>query len=419
MLNESKKLREERASIVSDAGEIIKKAKEENRDLTVEEQEKFDKIHADADKIKVRYEALERQHDAEIETQAVNEEKRQAVLQEQASVDPEKEEKMEDETFRAWLAGGIAGLNAEQRSFMQKRRSSDPEMRAQSVGTDSAGGYTVPPGFVRQIEQSMLAFGGMREASFIMRSSTGNDIEWPTVNDTGNAGALLAENAQVSEQDVTFASLTLNAYKYTSKLVRVSNELLQDSAFNLQSFLANLLGERIARITNTHFTTGTGSSQPNGVVTGASNGKTGASGQTTSVTYNDLVDLEHSVDPSYRRGARFMMHDSTLKALKKLVDGDSRPLWTSGVAVREPDTILGHPYTINQDVATMAASAKSILFGDFSKYIIRDVMGITMMRLNERYADYFQVGFVAFSRHDGDLLDSGTDPIKYYTNAAS
>ena len=113
------------------------------------------------------------------------------------------------------------------------------------------------------------------------------------------------------------------------------------------------------------------------------------------------------------------MHDSTLKALKKLVDGDSRPLWTSGVAVREPDTILGHPYTINQDVATMAASAKSILFGDFSKYIIRDVMGITMMRLNDRYADYFQVGFVAFSRHDGDLLDSGTDPIKYYTNAAS
>ena len=96
----------------------------------------------------MRYEALERQHDAEIETQAVNEEKRQAVLQEQASVDPEKEEKMEDETFRAWLAGGIAGLNAEQRSFMQKRRSSDPEMRAQSVGTDSAGGYTVPPGFV-------------------------------------------------------------------------------------------------------------------------------------------------------------------------------------------------------------------------------------------------------------------------------
>jgi HK97 family phage major capsid protein len=419
MYSESKKLREERASLVSQAGELLKKAKDESRELSQEENEKFDKIHADADQLKSKYETLERQYDAEQETAQVNEERKQTILSESASIDPEKEQKMEDDTFRSWLSGGISGLSQEQRQFMQKRKSSDPELRAQSMGTDSAGGYTVPPGFVKQIEQSMLTFGGMREASFIMRSSTGNDIEWPTVNDTGNTGALLAENAQVSEQDVTFASKTLNAYKYTSKLVRVSNELLNDSAFNLQSFLANLLGERIARITNTHFTTGTGSSQPNGVVTGASNGKTGASGQTASVIYNDLVDLQHSVDPSYRRGARFMMHDSTLKALKKLIDGQSRPLWLSGVAVREPDSILGHPYTINQDVAEMAASAKSILFGDFSKYIIRDVMGITMMRLNERYADYFQVGFVAFSRHDGDLLDSGTDPIKYYTNAAS
>ena len=419
MFEQSKSLREKRANIIFQAGEVLKTAKSEERELNQEEKEKFDKMHAEAETIKGQYEALERQHDAEQELAQERDQPRDILREDTGEVDPEEEKEMQDLTFRAWLAGGVSGLSPEQRAHMQQRRTQVPEARALAVGTDSAGGYTVPPGFVEQIETSMLAFGGMREAAFVMRSDSGNDIEWPTVNDTGNAGALLAENSQVAEQDVTFGSKTLGAYKYTSKLVRVSLELLQDSAFNLESYLSGLLGERIARITNTHFTTGTGSSQPNGVVTAASNGKTGATGQTTSITYEDLVDLEHSVDPAYRRNARFMFHDSSLKAIKKLEDGQGRPLFLPGIAVREPDTILGYKYTINQDVASMEANAKSVLFGDFSKYIIRDVQGISMMRLSERYADYFQVGFVAFSRHDGELLDAGTDPIKYYTNSAA
>jgi len=208
-------------------------------------------------------------------------------------------------------------------------------------------------------------------------------------------------------------------FTYSSKLIRVSFQLLQDTFFPLETWLAERLGERLGRIMNTHFTTGDGSSKPYGLVTGSSLGKTGAAGQTSTIVYADLVDLEHSIDPSYRPGSAFMMHDSMLKVLKKLVDGQSRPLWQPGLTVGEPNSILGYPYYINQDIAAPAASAKSLLFGQLNKYYWRDVQGIQVMRLSERYSDYLQVGFMAFARAGGRLIDSGTDPVKYYQHPAS
>lgn len=195
-------------------------------------------------------------------------------------------------------------------------------------------------------------------------------------------------------------------------------ELLQDSAFDIESYIRNVIQTRIGRITNQHFTTGTGTSQPTGVVTNATLGKTGATGQTTSITYDDLIDLIHSIDPAYRvAGSEFMFNDSTLKALRKLKDTQGLPIWQPGLTQGEPDRILGFKYTINQDVATMAANAKSILFGDFSKFFIRDVMDLSIFRMGEKYIDAGQVGFVAFSRHDSTLVD--TSAIKYYANSAT
>jgi HK97 family phage major capsid protein len=292
-------------------------------------------------------------------------------------------------------------------------------MRA--LGTpDSAGGYTIPEDFYNKLTDALKFYGGMRQSrAEIIRSTSGADLPMPTDDDTSNSGAILDENTQVGEQDITFGVVILGAYMYTSKLVRVSLQLLQDSAFDLESWLARKLGERIGRATNNHFTVGTGTAQPNGVVTAASEGKVGDTGQTTSVTYGDLVDLFHAVDRDYRQNGEWMMHDSSLKALKKLEDNDGRPLWQPGLAVREPDTILGKPYIVNNDVPVMGVDAKSILFGDFSLYKIRDVLGVQVLRLQERYADFLQVGFLAFSRHDGDLLDAGTAPIKYYQNSST
>jgi len=131
------------------------------------------------------------------------------------------------------------------------------------------------------------------------------------------------------------------------------------------------------------------------------------------------VEMEHSIDPAYRRNASWMMSDNALNKSKLILDTQGRPLWAAGIAGGAPDTLLGYPLIINNDMAVMAANAKSVLFGDLSKYIIRDVLGITLLRLEERYADFHQVAFLAFARMDGDLLDAGTHPVKVFVNAAT
>jgi HK97 family phage major capsid protein len=267
----------------------------------------------------------------------------------------------------------------------------------------------------------------MLQAANVFDTATGAPFPWPTDNDTSNVGELLGINTGAALQDVVFGQVMFNSYKYSSKIVLVPIELLQDSYFDLNTFLAMKLGQRIGRIANQHFTTGTGTNQPGGVVTGATSGKVGTTGQTLTVIYDDLVDLVHAVDPGYRMNptARFMLADSSLKVIKKLKDTTGRPLWMpyEGAVLdpgkKNPDTIMGYQYTINQDMATMAANAKSILFGDFDKYKIRRVMDMTILRLTERYADVGQVGFLVFARYDGQLVDAGTHPIQYYQNSAT
>lgn len=410
-------LRQKRAALIGEAREIMNGATDDT--LTAEQQERWDAAMADADKLKEQIDREERLHDAEAGL-----EQRQGTRL--FGADGEGQRGQEDRTkkygaaFRSWLQGGMMDVAPEQRVILQAGFRQDPELRALSVGTTTAGGYTVPDEMMKSIDDAMLSFGGMLEAGCtVLNTSTGADLPFPTGDDTSNVGAIISENTQITEQDVAFGQLILGAYMYTSKIVRVSLQLLQDSSINIEQYLGTKLGERLGRIKNTHLTTGTGSSQPKGVVTAATLGKAGATGQTTSVTYADLVDLEHSVDPAYRRQGKFMFADSTLKALKKLVDGQSRPLWVPGIAVREPDSILGYPYVINQDVDTMAASKKSILFGDFSKYHIRNVRDYQLVRFGEKYMDYLQVGFMGFARWDGDLVDAGTHPIKYYQNSAS
>lgn len=412
-------MRRERKALFEQAVAIRDKARTEKREMTAEERAKFDAMMAD---VEARGKAIQ------------EEERLLAIGQELAGAvgagglrsageqeTPEERGKEYRAAFLAWLRGGMEGLTPEQRTLMQKSMQSLPaEARALAAGTGAAGGYTVSPEFYRTLTEALKWFGGMREAGpTIVPTGSGADLPMPTDNDTANKGVIVDENTQVAEQDPTFGQKIVKAYMYSSKIVRVSFQLLQDSAFDIESYLARKLGIRIARATNEHFTVGNGTTQPEGIVTGATLGKTGATGQTTSVTYADLVDLQHSVDPAYRTNGKWMFHDSTLKALKKLLDSQDRPLWLPGIAMREPDTILGKPYVINNDMPVMAASAKSILFGDFSAYVIRDVADVMVLRLTERYAEYLQVAFLAFSRHGGALLDAGTNPVKYYQNSAT
>jgi HK97 family phage major capsid protein len=316
--------------------------------------------------------------------------------------------------FHKWLRGGDNALTANEWA----------DIRAtMSTTTNSEGGYTVPVEVSRQIVDSLKAFGGMRSVSNVIATEGFGDMNFPTSDGTSETGELIAQNTTATGADPTFGVVTITPYKYSSKIVAVPYELLQDTAVDMEGFIRQRLIERLGRITNTHFTTGTGSGQPRGVVTGASSGKVGANGQTATVIADDLIDLVHSVDPAYRASGNcvFMMRDASMGIIRKLKDSQNRPIYIpgwDGLGRAMPDTLLGYRVVINQDVAAMAASAKSILFGDFSKYVIRDVMALSLFRFTDSaYTKLGQVGFLAWLRAGGNLLDSAA--VKYYANSAT
>lgn len=417
----AKQLRADRARLAARMNELLEKPAGENGNLSAEQRTEFDRLHAEQNTLKADVERIE-QHEALQAEMAASAGTTAGPQSADAPIVPTTEHaKRVDAAFDSYLRFGMQGLNPDQRSIMERRMSIGPvENRAQSVAVDTAGGYTVPEGFFNSIVEARKFFGGMRQSrATIITTTSGQNIPVPTDNDTSNTGVLVGENVPQTDQDVAFGQVMLNAYTWSSKIVKVSRQLLNDSAFPLQPYLTRKFAQRIGRIQNTHYTTGDAASKPQGVATGAISGQVGATGQTTSVIYNDLVALEHSVDRDYRENGEFMMHDSSLKVIKQLKDGQGRPLWVPGVALRQPDSILGYNYIVNNDVAQMAANARSILFGDFSLYFIRDVQEILVLRLDERYADNLQVGFLAFARGDGKLVDAGTNPIKYYANSAT
>lgn len=419
-------LREKRMSLVKEAQSILTAAPAEG--MSKEDETRFDGLMAEADKVEAN---IKRAEEVAAEMRDLEAHYKPGVKPDARDNDgdPEARDKAEERVanaaFTSYLRFGMGGLSPEQRSVMAKRSAAaNPETRALTE-TTTGGGFLIPQDFYRKLTEAYKFYGGMRNAgATILQTSTGATMPFPSVNDTGNSGARLAINTQETELDMAFGSVSLGAFTYSSKIVTVPLQLVQDSAFDLDSYLAKALGVRIGRTTNNEFTVGTGVAMPRGVVIDATLGKTGANGQTTTVIYDDLVDLEHAVDPAYRPQSRWMLHDSSLKVIKKLKDTAGRPLWRSslegiGVSVASnPDTINGYPYVVNNDMAVMAVSAKSILFGDFSNYIIRDVLGVQILRMTERFADFLQVGYLAFARADGALVDAGTHPIAFYANSA-
>lgn len=316
--------------------------------------------------------------------------------------------------FNKLLRNGLDGMSSEEMTQIRN---------TMSTTTGSQGGYTVPTEVASEIIDALKAFGGVRAVATVIKTEGGNDFQFPTSDGSSEVGELIAQNTTATAADPTFGAVVLSVYKFSSKIVAVPFELLQDAAVDVEAFVRNRLATRVFRATNAYFTTGTGTAQPMGVVTAAGTGKTGITGQTTTVIADDLIDLVHSVDPSYRAlgNCGFMMNDQSLKVIRKLKDTAGRPIFIpgyDGLAGKMADTLLGYPVTINQDMAVMAANAKSIAFGDFSKYTVRDVMDPTLFRFDDSaYAKLGQVGFLQWSRHGGTLLD--TNAVKLYVNSAT
>lgn len=379
--------------------------------LDAQGQEKYDKLEAELDNLEASIARAEKHEKREAEYARVDRSGVVAPETFEPSAEADDKAAAYNEAFQSFIQNGMGDLSSDQRAALKDgfNAVSGKEIRAAGgVGTGAGGGYLVPQGFREQIIEKQKQWGSVESVATVITTSTGAVLPWATNDDTGNVGALLAENTAASEQDFVFGTAQLGAYKYTSKLVRESIEFLQDVEWtNVEAFLSRKLAERLARIHNQHFTTGTGSAQPQGIVTGATSGVTAAG--VAAITADELIDLQHSIDPAYRNErSKFMLSDTALKGLRKLkYTGSGEYIFQPGITAGVPSLLAGSPYVVNQDMAVPATGVKSVLFGDFEAgYIIRKVKDIEILRLAERYAEFGQVGFIAFDRMDGLVQDN-------------
>lgn len=397
MWQKLKALREERGQFLADMKSILKTAEDEKREISADESVKFDDLNTKAEQRKTDIERYERAQALEAEIVAKSGEQRagrddintpEALAEEQA-----KERRSQ---IAHYLLTGVL-----------------PPSETRAVTVSGTGVVGDRPIYDKLIV-ALKGFAGVRDAgATILPTSDGNELTVPKADDTSNVGQIVGEAVEDNtDADPALSSITLRAYKFDSKWIKVSTEMLQDAAYPIEQYILNIAGERIGRAFNAYSTTGTGVGQPKGVLTAATAGKTAAS--TSAMTYEELLDLIHSIDAGYRNSPNFklMFHDTTLAAIRKLKDGSGAYIFSAGAA-GAPSRVLDYAYTVNNDMPQLSSGtgAKVVAAGDFGRYFVRDVTGVNVVRATELFAGSGLVGFRIFSRHDGNLTD--TNAIKY------
>ena len=392
-----KSLKEKRATIYTSIDELRQAA--DGREMTAEEQQRWDTMLSDYDKADKAVEAEERYQDISRRQAEEQVARRDATIGQQLGEEYRR-------AFGDYLLNGASGISQESRGAIE---------RAGIAGL--AGGLIIPKTLASEIEVALKSYGGMFEAASIITTSHGGDLILPTINDTEAKATIVSEYDQSTRRAPSFGSVTLKAYTYRTPIVPVSQELLQDSAFNLDALLSTLLAESFARGINADLTNGTGTGKPTGVVNAAVD--SGAKPAAASITLDNIIDLIKSVNSSYARNGKFMFNRNTLWELAKIKDQSGRYIWHESTRDGSPATLFGKEYILNDDIADIGAGNTSVLFGDFSKYKIRMVQNFRVVRLNELLAEYLSIGLFGFARVDGNLLDAGTNPIKKLVHAKS
>jgi HK97 family phage major capsid protein len=397
-----KALREQKQELARQAKSLL--AESGDKVWNKDDKAKFDGIADQIDAI-----------DGQLETmQRLLEEKVQANFEDAEKHDPKDPKNAKRAAVGKLLRAGAGALTMEEHQSIRN---------TMSTTTTTQGGYTVASAVSSELIDKLAGYAGMRQAASRIATGDGAPMSYPTSDGTSETGEWIAENTTATALDPSFGTVALNTYKASSKIIAVPFELLQDSTIDIVGMVYNRINDRLGRTMNTAFTVGTGSAQPNGLVTAASVGKTGTSGQTLTIIYDDLVDLIDSIDYAYHGGSlKFMTSQTMRKVLRKIKDTTGRPIWTpnydSGISGGFTDQLLGYDLVLNNDFAVPAASAKSMAFGDFSKYMIRDAMQLTLFRFEDSaYAKLGQVGFLAWMRSGGNLLD--TAAVKLYQHSAS
>ena len=319
----------------------------------------------------------------------------------------------ENAIFRAWAMGGVQNLTPEQAQTYRN---------AMSTGVGSEGGYTVRKEVAASILEALKNFGAMRQVATRIVTKSGNQIDYATTDGTSEEGELIAENQTAAAGDITFGTAGLSAQKFSSKVIAVPFELLQDSEVDIEALINKRLRERIGRAQNSYFTNGSGVSQPKGLITASTVGKVGSAGKV--ITYDDLVDLQESVDDAYKiDGMSWMMTQQLRAEVRKMKDTNGRPIWMpsydAGIGAPQDELLLGERLVINNHMAKPGLSAKTLAYGAMGKYLIRDVMEISLFRFaDSAFTIKGQVGFLAWARAGGNLMDVG-GAVKVYQQAAS
>ena len=377
-------LREKRAKVWEQAKAFLDEKRGENGLLSAEDTATYEKMEAEVVNLGKEVERLERQASIDLELSKAT----STAIKTIPGADVKKQATAEY-TRAFW--------NTMRRSVVN-----ETDRQSLTVGTDSEGGYLAPDEFERTLIEALEEENIMRSLAKIIKTSSG-DRKIPVVASKGSA-TWVDEEGPIIESGDTFSQVTIGAYKLAT-MIKVSEELLNDSVFDLSSYIAKEFGRRIGAKEEEAFFTGDGEGKPTGIFNGTGGAQLGVTtAKPTEITADELLDLFYSLKAPYRKKAVFVMNDATVKAIRKLKDGTGQYLWQPSITAGDPDTLLNRPVKTSAYIPTLEAAAKVIAFGDFGYYWIADRQGRAFQRLNELYAATGQIGFKATQRVDGKLI---------------
>lgn len=380
-------LREKRAKAWEAAKKFLDAKRTADGFVSAEDAAAYDRMEADVVNLGKEIERLERQ--AAIDAELARATSTPITNQPNGRIDGEvKTGRATEEYKRAFWNG------------MRNRISYDVQ-NALSIGTDSEGGYLVPDEYEKKLVESLQDEVFFRSLATVIRTSSG-DRKIPIVTSKGEA-AWIDEEGQFPESDDSFGQTSIGAYKLAT-MIKVSDELLNDSVFNIEQYISKEFGRRIGAKEEEAFFVGDGQGKPIGLFSTTGGAETGVTAATVSITFDDVMDLYYSLRAPYRNKASWLLNDSTVKAIRKLKDGNGNYIWQPSVREGEPDRILNRPYRTSIYVPELAEGKRVMAFGDYSYYWIADRQGRSFKRLNELYAATGQVGFLACERVDGKLI---------------
>ena len=386
-MNQILALREKRAKLWNDTKAFLDSHRGEDGMVSAEDNATYEKMEADVVALGKEIERLERQ--AAMDRELDQPTAAPLVSRPSTAMEKQKAGRASDEYKSAFW------------NMIRSRAASPSVQNALQIGTDSEGGYLVPDEYEHTLVQGLEEENVLRSLCTVIQTSSG-DRKIPIVASHGSA-SWVDEEGTIPDSDDAFGQISIGAHKVAT-MIKVSDELLQDSVFNIESYIASEFARRIGAAEEEAFITGNGTGKPTGLLHATNGAGTGVTTAGTSIAADELFDLVHSIKSVYRKKSVFLLNDSTLKAIRKLKDGQGQYLWQPGLKEGQPDMLLNYRIVTSPFMPEISAGNKVILFGDFKSYWIADRQGRSFQRLNELFAVTGQVGFRATQRVDGRLV---------------